>query len=53
MRLKKYLNEKLDFKDEHIDSYSGQQNFQLSAYVDDKFAGYLDYTTFKGEVKRI
>lgn len=38
------------FRNEHIDSYSGQSNFRLTAEIDGEIVGWIDYVIFGDEI---
>ena len=40
---------KLTFTKEMVDSYSGQYNMELGAYIDNNIAGVLEYVEFEKE----
>lgn len=44
------FNIKYEFKNDHLDYYSGQHNFRASAYYKNKFVGKVDYTIFKNKI---
>lgn len=41
---------KISFEHEHLDSYSGQNNYELGIYEDDNIIGYVQYTIYKNEL---
>lgn len=45
-KTKKYL----EFRDEHLDSYKGQHNMELGAYIDDEIIGMVQYVLYDGEL---
>lgn len=40
----------LEYKFEHIDSYDGQNNWELGLYIPKGIIGMIQYTTFEGEI---
>jgi ribosomal protein S18 acetylase RimI-like enzyme len=51
--LNEFLNEskeKLTYSYEHVNSYSGQDNYEIGVYIDDNIIGVIEYTTFEGEL---
>lgn len=50
MRFKLYLNEKIKFNDEMVGTQSGQSDLRLTASIDGKLAGYIDYSDYRGEI---
>ena len=41
---------KVEYKFEHIDSHSGQDNYELGMYVDGDIMGMVQYVLFNGEL---
>jgi len=42
--------EKLDFRDEHINSYGGQDDYELGLYINGDIIGMVQYTLYDGEL---
>mgnify|MGYP005614024023 CR=1 FL=1 len=40
----------ITFTDEHLDSYSGQLNYECGVYEDGEIMGYVQYVLFDGEL---
>lgn len=45
------LVESLKYEIEHIDSYNGQNNYELGLYLNDEIVGLLQYTIYDGILK--
>lgn len=48
--LREGLTGKLDYKIEHIDSHSGQNDYELGVYLNDEILGLVQYTIYDGEL---
>lgn len=42
--------EKITYSQEHIASYSGQDNYEIGIYLNGTIIGVVEYTTFEGEL---
>lgn len=40
----------IDYRFEHINSYSGQHNYELGAYIDNNIVGLVEYVLYDGEL---
>jgi len=40
----------IDYRFEHIASYSGQDNYELGMYIDDEIMGMIEYVLFEGKI---
>ena len=51
--LNEYLNEgigKITYTQEHVNSYSGQDDYEIGIYIDGTIIGVVEYTLFDGEI---
>jgi ribosomal protein S18 acetylase RimI-like enzyme len=51
--IREYLNEmvgEITYTHEHVDSYDGQNNYEIGMYMDDDIIGVVEYTTYEGEL---
>lgn len=40
----------IEYRDEHMDSHSGQHDYELGLYIDDEIIGMVQYTLYDGEL---
>lgn len=40
----------IEYRDEHINSHSGQHDYELGLYIDDEIVGMVQYTLYDGEI---
>jgi len=41
---------KLTYSQEHVDSYDGQDNYEIGVYKDNEILGVVEYTLFNNEI---
>jgi hypothetical protein len=47
--LREGLTGNLDYRIEHVDSHSGQDDYELGVYLNDDILGLVQYTIYDGE----
>lgn len=48
--LKENNSKTIDFTIEHVNSYSGQDNYELGAYLNGEIIGLIEYVLYDGEI---
>lgn len=44
------LTNEVEYRIEHIDSYDGQNDYELGMYINNNIVGMVQYTTYDGEL---